>query len=133
MRKFKNLIIAGLVVVGLIAVAASAEAQNRVVLKTRVDLLSGTPFVLVVSFVPSEITSVTCGQWTMLGVNSWKGHNNFTIPGGPAVAIMNADKFDGYCKEPGSIVAHTDNGDFVGHLDRGEGNWSASTKLTFLP
>jgi hypothetical protein len=60
-----------------------------------------------------------------------KHHNDFTIPAGPAVAVMDADKFQGYCKSAGSIVAHTDDGDFVGVLDRGAGNWEASTKLTF--
>lgn len=136
MGKIKNLLIAGLMVAGLvISSAATVDAQNnnKILLKTRVDLLSGTPYVLVISYVPFEITSITCDQWTMLGINSWKGQNNFTIPAGPSVAVMNANKFDGYCKTSGSIRAHTDNGDFVGHLDRGEGNWSASTKLTFLP
>ena len=42
---------------------------------------------------------------------------------------MDADGFDGY----GSIIAHTDDGDFVGHLDAGDGNWNASTKLVFKP
>lgn len=133
MRKITNLIVAGLVVSGFgLASVATVDAQQQpLLLKTRVDLLSGTPYVLVVSYVPHEITSVTCDQWTMLGVNSWKGQNNFTIPAGPSVAIMNANKFDGYCKGAGSIRAHTDGGDYVGQLDRGEGNWSGSTKLTF--
>lgn len=134
MRKIKNLFIVSLMAVGFVAASVmGVDAQNKFVLKTRVDLLSGTPYVLIVSYVPFEITSVTCDQWTMLGVNSWKGQNNFTIPAGPSVAIMNANKFDGYCKSAGSIRAHTDSGDFVGQLDRGEGNWSGSTKLTFTP
>ena len=102
-------------------------------LKTRLDHLSGTQWVLVVSYLPSEITSITCEKWTMLGVGSWKHQNDFTIPAGPSVAIMDANKFQGYCKGAGSIIAHTDDGDFIGVLDRGPGNWEASTKLTFLP
>jgi hypothetical protein len=86
---------------------------------------------LVLSYLPSEITSITCDTWTMLGVDSWKHHNDFTIPSGPAIAIMDASSFNGYCERPGSIIAHTDDGDFVGTLDRGDGNWEASTKLTF--
>ena len=101
-------------------------------LKTRLDKLSGTQWVVVISYLPSEITSITCDSWTMLGVGSWKGHNEFTIPAGPAIAIMDAEKFQGYCKGPDSIKAHTDDGDFVGVLDRGAGNWNASTKLTFV-
>ena len=69
----------------------------------------------------------------MLGINSWNHQNDFTIPGGPSVAIMEAKGFNGYCKGSNSIVAHTDDGDFVGALDRGAGNWDASTKLTFMP
>ncbi len=100
-------------------------------IKTRLDHLSGTPFVVVVSYLPSEITSITCDSWTMLGVNSWNHQNDFTIPGGPSIAVMNATKFNGYCKGADSIKAHTDDGDFTGVLDRGPGNWDASTKLTF--
>jgi hypothetical protein len=100
-------------------------------IKTRLDHLAGTPFVMVVSYLPSEITSITCDTWTMLGINSWNHQNDFTIPAGPAVAVLNAAKFNGYCKGADSIKAHTDDGDFSGVLDRGPGNWEASTKLTF--
>jgi hypothetical protein len=106
--------------------------RKPVQIKTRLDHFSGTQWVLVLSYLPSEITSITCQTWTMLGINSWKHHNDFTIPAGPSVAVLDADKFQGYCKEPGSIVAHTDDGDYVGVLDRGDGNWNASTKLTFI-
>lgn len=108
----------------------SAFAADKI--KTRLDHLSGTPYVLIVSYLPSEITSITCESWTMLGINSWKHQNDFTIPTGPAVAIMNSNGFQGYCKDAKSIVAHTDDGDFVGTLDRGAGNWDGSTKLTFV-
>jgi hypothetical protein len=112
--------------------AQPADAPRKPLsIKTRLDHLSGTHWVLVISYLPSEITSITCDSWTMLGMESWKHQNDFTIPSGPSVAIMDANKFDGYCKAAGSIVAHTDDGDFSGALDRGEGNWSASTKLTF--
>jgi hypothetical protein len=111
---------------------APAAAQNKPFqLKTRLDHLSGTQWVVVVNYLPSEITSITCETWTMLGIGSWKHQNDFTIPAGPSIAVMDANKFDGYCKGKGSIVAHTDDGDFVGVLDRGDGNWDASTKLTF--
>ncbi len=103
--------------------------------KTRLDHLVGTPYVLVVSTLPSEINSITCQTWTMLGVSSWKNHNNFTIPAatvpGVSIGILDTRGFDGYCREHGSIIAHTDDGDYVGTLDRGDGNWNASTKLTF--
>ncbi|SHG87243.1 hypothetical protein [Bradyrhizobium erythrophlei] len=112
--------------------AAQTPAPNKPFqIKTRLDHLSGTQWVVVLSYLPSEITSITCDSWTMLGIGSWKHQNDFTIPAGPSVAIMDANKFDGYCKTKGSIVAHTDDGDFVGVLDRGDGNWDASTKLTF--
>jgi len=114
----------------LAAMSAPAFAQE-VKIKTRLDHLSGTQWVLVVSTLPAEIESITCERWTMLGVNSWKHHNDFTIPVGPSVAILDADKFDGYCKTENSIVAHTDDGDYVGFLDNGAGNWDASTKLVF--
>ena len=114
------------------AVPAGAEAPHGPsAIKTRLDHLSGTTLILVISYLPSEITSITCEKWTMLGVGSWKHQNDFTIPAGPSVAIMDVNGFDGYCKDPGSIKAHTDDGDFVGVLDRGDGNWNASTKLTF--
>jgi hypothetical protein len=110
---------------------ARADQLKPLQIKTRLDHLSGTQWVMVLSYLPSEITSITCDQWTMLGIGSWKHQNDFTIPAGPSVAIMDANKFNGYCKNHGSIVAHTDDGDFVGTLDRGDGNWDASTKLTF--
>ena len=110
--------------------AASAMAQD-IKIRTRFDHLSGTPWVVVITFLPAEITSITCDAWTMLGVGSWEHQNDFTIPAGPALAVMDASKFNGYCKGDNSIIAHTDDGDFVGHLDRGPGNWDASTKLTF--
>lgn len=113
------------------SIPAYAQTPHKGAIKTRLDHLSGTPYVLVVSYLPEEITSITCEKWVMLGVNSWKDQNNFTIPTGPAVAIINTNGFDGYCKDAGSIVAHTDDGDYVGTLDRGDGNWTDSTKLTF--
>ena len=85
---------------------------------------------LVISYLPNEITSITCDSWTMLGINSWKDQNNFSIPAGPAIAVMVAKGFNGYCKAAGSIQAHTDDGDATCVLDRGEGNWTGSTKLT---
>ena len=105
--------------------------RKPLIIKSRLDHLSGTPYVLVISFLKSEITSITCDKWEMLGVGSWKHQNDFTIPSGPAVAIMNADHFQGSCAAHGSIIAHTDDGDFIGALDRGDGNWKDSTKLTF--
>jgi len=125
----KNVIV-GLGLAALLFVG-SAFADSSFKIKTRTDHLSGTPLVLVVSYLPEEITSITCDKWTMLGINSWKHQNEFTIPAGPSVAIMNSSGFDGYCKQAGSIRAHTDDGDFVGVLDRGDGNWQDSTKLTF--
>jgi len=111
-----------------------AQAQSAQQIKTRLSHLTGTPFVLVVSTIPAEIVSITCESWTMLGVGSYKGHNEFTIPtapaGGASVAILDASGFNGYCKAAGSIQAHTDDGDFTCQLDRGEGSWDASTKLT---
>jgi hypothetical protein len=118
-----------------VAVAGDVQA-NGIKVKTRLEHLSGTPIVIVISTIPSEITSITCEKWVMLGIGSWKQQNEFTIPSagnGVAIAAMNANKFDGYCTKPGSIVAHTDDGDFVGHLDKGDGNWTDSTKLTFEP
>jgi hypothetical protein len=117
---------------GYMAATALPALAQTATIKTRLDHLSGTQWVLVISYLPSEITSITCDSWTMLGVTSWHHQNDFTIPAGLAVAIMDASKFDGYCAKPGSIVAHTDDGDFAGVLDRGAGNWDASTKLTFL-
>jgi hypothetical protein len=113
------------------ALLAPASAADHVKIKTRLDHLAGTPYVVVMNYTGSEITSITCDTWTMLGIGSWKHQNDFTIPAGPSIAIMDATKFDGYCKQHGSIIAHTDDGDFVGSLDRGDGNWNASTKLTF--
>jgi len=120
-----------LLVLGGAAPVAAEAPHGQLAIKTRLDHLSGTTLVLVISYLPSEITSITCDQWTMLGVGSWKHQNDFTIPAGPSIAVMDAAHFNGYCKNPGSIKAHTDDGDFVGVLDRGDGNWEASTKLTF--
>lgn len=126
MRRLTLTLAAGL------SLATAAQAQAPTVnIKTRLDHLSGTPLIMVVSYLPVEITSITCEKWTMLGVSSYKGQNNFSVPSGPAVAVMDASGFDGYCKGEGSIKAHTDEGDFVGVLDRGAGNWNDSTKLTF--
>ncbi len=111
---------------------ANQTYQTTKQIKTRLDHLSGTQWVVVISYLPAEITSITCDSWTMLGINSWKHHNDFTIPSGPAIAVLDADKFQGYCTTVGSIIAHTDDGDYVGTLDRGAGNWDGSTKLTFL-
>jgi hypothetical protein len=124
-------------------VGSYAMAQDhKVQVKTRLDHLSGTQWVLVISYLSSEITSITCDKWAMLGVASWKHQNEFTIPAGtvipstsvvmPSVAILDANKFQGYCAAAGSIIAHTDDGDFPGVLDRGAGNWNDSTKLTFV-
>ena len=115
--------------------SAFADTNNHVI-KTRLDKLSGTPLVLVISFLPSEITSITCDEYTLVGLQSWSNQNNLTIPAADhgavaAVAIIDASHYQGYCAKEGSIVAHTDDGDFVGHLDRGAGNWKGSTKLTF--
>ena len=107
--------------------------RKPLMIKTRLEHLSGTPYVVVISLLKSEITSITCDKWEMLGIGSWKHQNDFTIPPGPSVAIMDADHFQGYCAQRGSILAHTDDGDFVGTLDRGDGNWKDSTKLTFSP
>ena len=129
MRKY--LLAAAVAAMPFTCFAQPTPTSHYPAIKTRLDHFSGTNWVLVISYLPSEITSITCESWTMLGIKSWKDHNDFTIPAGPAVAVMDASKFDGYCKAPNSIVAHTDDGDFVGHLDRGDGNWDASTKLTF--
>lgn len=121
----------------LAPIGVSFAQKPATQIKTRLDHFNGTPFVLVINYLPSEIVAITCETWTMLGTKSWKDHNNFTIPSansaGPAIGVMNADKFDGYCAKPNSIIAHTDDGDFVGHLDAGDGNWNASTKLVFKP
>jgi hypothetical protein len=117
--------------IALAAFIAAPASADPIKIKTRLDHLSGTQWVLVVSYLPDEITSITCDKWTMLGINSWNHQNEFTIPAGPSVAIMDANKFNGYCTGADSIKAHTDDGDFVGVLDRGAGNWDASTKLTF--
>lgn len=135
MKRILYAAVVGLVMAAVVFPAVPINAQQAsskpLTIKTRLDHLSGTQWVLVINYLPSEITSITCESWTMLGIGSWKHQNDFTIPTGPAVAVMDANKFDGYCKERGSIVAHTDDGDFVGVLDRGDGNWNASTKLTF--
>ena len=122
---------AAIAVTSMILGGTSYAADKPFQIKTRLDHLSGTTWVLVISYLPAEITSITCEKWTMLGIGSYKDHNNFTIPSGPAVALMDASKFDGYCAAKGSIIAHTDDGDAVGVLDRGDGNWKDSTKLTF--
>jgi len=132
MRVMRKVLLSLLFITGVVNISYAQAPMGQI--KTRLDLLSGTPYVVVISTLPSEITSITCDSWIMLGVNSYKHHNDFTIPGtnhGVAIAVMNADKFDGYCKGPDSIKAHTDDGDFTGYLDRGAGNWNASTKLTF--
>ncbi len=114
------------------ALVSSARAQSAATIKTRLDHLSGTPYILVVSYLGAEITTITCDKWAVLGVESYKKSNPFTIPAGPAIGILTVDSsFNGYCKTPGSLVAHTDLGDFPGTLDRGPGNWTTSTKLTF--
>jgi hypothetical protein len=117
----------------MVAFTPALAADKITPIKTRLDHLSGSQWVVVLSYIPAEITSITCDKWTMLGVGSWKHQNDFTIPAGPSVAVMDANKFNGYCKTAGSIIAHTDDGDVVGVLDRGDGNWEASTKLTFQP
>lgn len=127
MNKF---LMSGIVAASLL-VSTVASADSNFKIKTRLDHLSGTTHILVVNYLKSEITSITCEKWTMLGINSWNHQNDFTIPSGPSVAIMETNKFDGYCKGERSIVAHTDDGDFIGTLDRGPGNWTDSTKLTF--
>jgi hypothetical protein len=117
-------------------VLAGDVMANDIKVKTRLDHLSGTPLIIVISTIPSEITQITCDKWVMLGADSWNHQNDFTIPSagnGVAIAAMNANKFDGYCAKPGSIIGHTDDGDFVGVLDKGDGNWTDSTKLTFKP
>lgn len=126
MRKF---LLAVMIVTTSTAIAQAQPHPTQI--KTRLDHLSGTQWVVVLSNLPSEITSITCDGWTMLGVNSWKHQNDFTIPAGPSIAVMDANKFNGYCKGADSIKAHTDDGDFTGTLDRGAGNWNDSTKLTF--
>jgi len=132
-ESIKKGLVVGALAVGALAAAAFAEPAVNNTIKTRLAHFSGTNFVLVISYLPDEITSITCDSWTMMGVGSWKDQNNFTIPGSPvaAVAVINAHGFNGYCKEPGSIIAHTDSGDVPGALDAGPGNWTASTKLTF--
>ena len=131
----RKVVVASAVALACISSPLSAgfaqQTAKTQVIKTRTDHFSGTQWVLVISYLPAEITSITCDTWTMLGVGSWKNQNNFTIPSGPAVAVMDANGFNGYCKTAGSIVAHTDDGDYPGVLDRGAGNWNASTKLTF--
>lgn len=124
-------VLAAALALGCLVTSGVAQTDQKTI-KTRLDHLGGTRFVLVVSYLPAEITSITCEKWTMMGIKSWDDQNNFTIPAGPSVAVMDTHKFDGYCQQAGSIVAHTDEGDFHGVLDRGQGNWQDSTKLTFL-
>lgn len=123
--------LAAIAVATMVLSGASYAAEKPFQIKTRLDHLSGTTFVVVLSYLPAEITSITCEKWTMLGIGSYKHQNDFTIPAGPSVAVMETNKFDGYCATKGSIIAHTDDGDAVGVLDRGDGNWKDSTKLTF--
>jgi hypothetical protein len=133
----KRAVITGALFTGLIggAMAFAEPAVNKTV-KTRLDHLAGGDLVLVISDLNSEITAITCQKWKMLGVNSWNHQNDFTIPaanpGSVALAVLNAHGFEGYCKEPGSLIAHTDEGDVPGALDMGPGNWKDSTKLTFM-
>ena len=120
----------------LAATTATPALAESAKIKTRLDKFSGTPFVLVISSLPVEITTITCDSYTLVGVQSWHGQNNLTIPAADhgavaAVAVIDASHYQGYCAKEGSIVAHTDDGDFIGHLDRGAGNWNGSTKLTF--
>ena len=96
--------------------SAVADSKENIKVKTRLDHLKGTPYVLVISQIPDEITSITCEKWTMMGQSSWKGHNNFTIPGagkplGVSIGVLDASGFDGYCKGQNDIQAHTDEGD----------------------
>jgi hypothetical protein len=121
--------------VALVCLSSTLAFADSVKVKTRLDHLSGTPLIAVISTVPAEITSITCRSWEMLGTSSWKNHNNFTVPAANpvSVAIMDASGFNGYCQDPKSIVAHTDDGDYIGVLDRGPGNWKDSTKLTIDP
>lgn len=137
MKNFWRTAIAATALVGLLALPVTSDAQpvpntgKPLNIKTRAGALSGTPLILVLNYLPETITSITCDTWVMLGQNSWKHQNDFEIPSGPSVAVMNADHFQGYCKEANSIVAHTDDGDAVGTLDRGAGNWNGSTVLVF--
>ena len=131
-KKIAAILIFGLASLLTMSSGHSEQVINKTTnIKTRLDHFRGTDYVLVISYLPEEITSITCEEWVMLGVKSWNDQNNFTIPSGPAVAVMNSHKFNGYCKTLGSIVAHTDDGDYLGVLDAGPGNWTASTKLTF--
>lgn len=130
----KYSLIPALVFASVFAVSAVADSKENVKVKTRLDHLKGTPLVLVISQIPDEITSITCEKWTMMGQSSYKGHNQFSIPGagrplGVSIAVLDASGFDGYCKGVNDIQAHTDEGDYPCHLDAGPGNWSDSTKL----
>lgn len=122
-------------VLALTATSAFAEGAK---IKTRLDKLSGTPLVLVISYLPTEITKITCDEYTLAGLQSWSDQNNLTIPAADkgavaAVALIDASSYEGWCAEEGSIVAHTDDGNFVGHLDVKGGKWKAATTLTFSP
>ena len=138
MHKFNTLAAATVILLSF-ATPSQAQAPTAIpTVKARLEHLSGTSMILIISTLSSEIVSITCDKWTMLGIKSYKGQNEFTIPAagsagvpGVAVALMESKGFDGYCKNPDSIKAHTDDGDFIGTLDRGAGNWTESTKLTF--
>jgi hypothetical protein len=136
----KRTILSALTVLALGTAPIVAQTVKQPIVKTRLEAFSGTDFVLVINYIPYEVTAITCDSWTMLGIKSWHDQNNFTIPaatplpsGGvmPSVAVMNAHKFNGYCAKEGSIIAHTDEGDYTSNeLDRGAGMWEVSTKLT---
>jgi len=59
-----------LLVTGVIFAFGAACANAQPAIKTRLDHLSGTQWIAVVSYVPYEITSITCEKWTMLGIDS---------------------------------------------------------------
>ena len=130
----KKLLIA---VLALALTASSAFAEGNKV-KTRLDHLSGTTLVLVISYLPTEIVWIGCDKWKLLGTNSYDHQNDFTIPAAnngtfASLAILDSKGFEGYCATEGSLKAHTDDGNFIGVLDGGLGNWKDSTTLTFSP
>lgn len=134
--KYRSVFISVITLAAFSLVASATESKENISVKTRLNHLKGTPLVLIISQIPDEITSITCQDWVMMGSGSWKGHNEFTIPAagkptGISIGVLDASKFDGYCKGPNDVIGHTDSGDHVGHLDGGPGNWSGSTKLTF--
>ena len=132
MKFLSTVAVAAMLFASALSPALAADAK----VKARLDHFRGTSNVLVISTLPDEITSITCERWVMLGIGSWDKQNEFTIPAvnadyPVALAVMNADGFNGHCTTPGSIVAHTDSGDHIGTLDMGPGNWTDSTKLIF--